>query len=109
MNILRNAAQAMQKTRQERPPRIELTTSREGDMLRVDIADNGPGMAEAVRRRIFEPFYTTKEPGEGTGLGLSVSFFIMNTQHGGDMSVESSPGEGATFTVRLPVEPEVSR
>jgi signal transduction histidine kinase len=52
---------------------------------------------------VFEPFYTTKEVGMGTGLGLSVSYFIVTEDHGGTMSVESAPGKGATFIVRLPI------
>ncbi|GFK93355.1 Sensor protein FixL [Fundidesulfovibrio magnetotacticus] len=104
MNILRNAAQALQQTRKERPPRIEVSARAEDGMVRVDIADNGPGMPEDVRRRVFEPFYTTKDPGVGTGLGLSVSFFIVTRQHGGEIHVDSEPGIGTIFTVKLPVE-----
>ncbi|HPX48735.1 MAG TPA: ATP-binding protein, partial [Treponemataceae bacterium] len=64
--------------------------------------DNGPGMDEAVRHRVFEPFFTTKPVGEGTGLGLSVSYFIITENHHGEMEVVSSPGEGATFIIRIP-------
>ena len=76
----------------------------DGEMVRVEIEDNGPGMDEATRRRVFEPFFTTKPPGLGTGLGLSVSYFIVTEDHGGTMSVESKPGVGARFIIRLPVE-----
>ena len=61
-------------------------------------------MNESTRRRVFEPFFTTKPVGMGTGLGLSVSYFIIVENHGGDMTVESSPGRGARFTIRLPLE-----
>ncbi|MDD2500398.1 MAG: ATP-binding protein, partial [Geobacter sp.] len=62
----------------------------------------GCGMSEEVQRRIFEPFYTTKEVGKGTGLGLSISYEMVK-KHGGDITVESMAGKGTTFTVRLPV------
>ncbi len=61
-------------------------------------------MEEQVRRHIFEPFYTTKTATSGTGLGLSVSYFIITQNHGGRILVESKPGEGAAFIVALPIE-----
>ena len=72
-------------------------------MVCVEIEDNGSGMTGAVRKRVFEPFFTTKDVGVGTGLGLSVSYFIVVENHGGRMAVESSPGVGAKFTVMLPL------
>ncbi|GFK95417.1 Sporulation kinase A [Fundidesulfovibrio magnetotacticus] len=103
MNILRNAAQAMSDGQPEgRVPSIVLRTRSEPGGVRVEIEDNGPGMAEAVRRKVFEPFFTTKPPGVGTGLGLSVSYFIVSTNHGGTLEVESAPGAGSRFIVRLP-------
>ncbi|WP_353119936.1 PAS domain S-box protein [Nitratidesulfovibrio sp.] len=68
----------------------------------VQVEDNGPGMDERTRVRVFEPFYTTKPPGEGTGLGLSVSYFIISRNHGGHIMVESQPGLWCRFTVLLP-------
>ena len=59
-------------------------------------------MDDATRKKIFEPFYTTKEPGSGTGLGLSVSFYIIVTGHGGTINAESSPGKGSSFIITLP-------
>lgn len=67
----------------------------------VEIEDNGHGMPEKVKRRIFDPFYTTKTVGEGTGLGLSISFSIIQKHHG-DISVDSAPGEGTVFCIFLP-------
>ena len=61
-------------------------------------------MNAATRKRVFEPFFTTKPVGVGTGLGLSVSYFIITENHGGEMSVESAPGAGTTFIIRLPLE-----
>jgi signal transduction histidine kinase len=76
----------------------------EGPMVRVEIEDNGPGLDEATRRRVFEPFFTTKPPGIGTGLGLSVSYFIVTQDHRGTLSVRSQPGVGSSFIIELPVE-----
>ena len=86
-----------------RTPRFGLRVLRDEDMVRVEIEDNGPGMDEATRKRAFEPFFTTKPPGSGTGLGLSVSYFIVTEDHGGTVTVESSPGAGTRFVIRLPI------
>ena len=86
-------------------PTIILRTARDGDHLRIEVEDNGPGMPEAVRKRIFEPFFTTKPVGEGTGLGLSVSYFIIVTNHGGHFDVRSLPGRGTCFVLHLPLSP----
>ena len=64
-------------------------------------------MVEEVRRRVMEPFFTTKEVGIGTGLGLSVSYFIITKHHRGTMNVESTPGEGTRFIIRLPLDGKV--
>jgi signal transduction histidine kinase len=69
----------------------------------VEVEDNGPGMTEDLRRRVFEPFFTTKEPGVGTGLGLSVSYMIVTQNHKGLMEVQSTPGMGTVFKMRLPI------
>jgi PAS domain S-box-containing protein len=107
-NIVTNAAQAMAEGADgtESPSRLVLRLAEEAPerMLRIEIADNGPGMDEETRRRIFEPFFTTKPPGVGTGLGLSVSYFIVTETHGGTLSVESAPGAGTRFVIRLPLE-----
>jgi PAS domain S-box-containing protein len=102
LNLLKNAAQAITETGRA-PHRIWLRTRREGTCARIEVEDNGPGMDEATRRRVFEPFFTTKPVGLGTGLGLSVSYFIVTEQHHGSMSVESSAGHGARFVIRLPL------
>jgi signal transduction histidine kinase len=104
LNLIKNAAQAMSEGGTPPPHRIILRTRREGDYGRIDIVDNGPGMDERTRRRVFEPFFTTKAVGAGTGLGLSVSYFIITDQHNGMMNVVSNPGKGTTFTVRLPLQ-----
>ena len=104
LNLIVNAAQAMGKhPEQGKMPKITLRTRLDGDYARLEVIDNGPGMEEETRRRLFEPFYTTKDVGVGTGLGLSVSYFIVYDQHQGSMQVESAPGEGARFIIRLPL------
>ena len=115
LNILKNGAQAMQEmddkadkemssaTRQKARFVLRLLHETKTDMVRIEIADNGPGMDETTRKRVFEPFFTTKPVGVGTGLGLSVSYFIITESLGGTMSVESEPGAGSTFIIRLPL------
>jgi two-component system NtrC family sensor kinase len=69
--------------------------------MAIEVRDTGSGMDEITRSRVFEPFYTTKEVGDGTGLGLSVSWGIVR-EHGGWIDIASAPGAGSTFTVYLP-------
>jgi len=108
LNLLQNAAQAMAGSAPgAAPPRITLRTRDEGDAVRIEVEDNGPGMDPKTRRRIFEPFFTTKMQGEGTGLGLSVSYFIITNTLGGTIEVESQPGQGTKFVIRLPVHPDL--
>lgn len=103
LNILRNAAQAMgEASPPVEKPCIAIRASAAEDRVRIEIEDNGPGMEPEVCRRIFEPFFTTKPPGQGTGLGLSVSYFIVTKGHDGSMEVESTPGVGTRFIVELP-------
>ncbi|MBL8251215.1 MAG: PAS domain S-box protein [Candidatus Competibacter sp.] len=102
LNLLKNAAQAMAEASTP-SPRIALRTAREPDYAMLEVIDNGPGMEEKTLKRIFEPFFTTKDVGVGTGLGLSVSYFIVTEQHNGRLSVASKPGQGACFSIRLPL------
>ena len=83
-------------------PTVRISTRQTGGRVEVRVADNGTGMPEDVRARIFEPFYTTKPAGHGTGLGLSMSHDIVEQGHGGTLRVESAEGEGTTFVVTLP-------
>ncbi len=109
INLLRNAAQAMAShPRPGQEPSIFLRLKLKGKMAVIEIEDNGPGIGEKDIRKVFEPFYTTKKPGEGTGLGLSVSFFIITRNHGGTIHVESEPGHGAKFVVQLPIFSQAS-
>ncbi len=111
LNLLKNAAQAMTEAGEKhKSPEIILRTRMEGAYIRIEVRDNGPGMDRKTCKRIFEPFYTTKSIGMGTGLGLSVSYFIITGNHKGMMSVESDPGKGAAFIIQLPsTQPSQSR
>jgi len=104
LNLLKNAAQACCpiQGRQKHSPEITINASQDDDFVTVEVIDNGPGIEEDIKKRIFEPFYTTKKVGEGNGLGLAVSFFIIVDQHRGRLFVESTPGQGATFVVQIP-------
>ena len=84
-------------------PRFVIRYFLEQNMAAVEIRDNGPGIPEKIQKRIFEPFFTTKEVGIGTGLGLSVSYFIIKENHNGVLTVKSSPGKGTAFIIKLPV------
>jgi signal transduction histidine kinase len=84
-------------------PRITLRTTCEGDRVLVEVADNGPGVPEELQARVFEPYFTTKGVGAGSGLGLDVSYRIVVGRHGGDIRVISRPGD-TRFQVRLPME-----
>ena len=99
LNLLSNAAWAMSGNIQ---PQIVLRIKRDGEMVRIEVEDNGPGMDEETRKQIFDPFFTTKQVGEGTGLGLSISYMIIASNHKGKMAVESEPGKGSRFIIRLP-------
>lgn len=105
LNILRNAAQAMAEMPvQKHEPTIDIRISTHDDTVCIEIEDNGPGIPDHVKKKVMEPFFTTKGPGIGTGLGLSVSYFIITKIHGGQFTVSSQPGTGTTFTIYLPYE-----
>ena len=105
-NLIRNAAQAISDM--EIPPEnpkiiLRIKHEAQSNLVVIEVEDNGQGMDETVQRRVFEPFFTTKPPGEGTGLGLAVSYFLITVAHRGLMDVESEPGKGTIFSIRLPL------
>ncbi|MES9876511.1 MAG: ATP-binding protein [Candidatus Sedimenticola sp. 1PA] len=105
LNIFRNAAQAMHMAEEKaETSRLKLRVMKKSEMVCIQVEDNGPGMEEETRKKAFDPFFTTRPVGEGTGLGLSVSYFIVTQEHNGRISVDSQPGKGTTFTVCLPIE-----
>jgi signal transduction histidine kinase len=108
LNLINNAFYAVnerQKNEKESgyKPRVTLTTRKQGDQVVIEVADNGTGMPEQVKEKIFQPFFTTKPTGEGTGLGLSLSYDIVTKGHGGTMEVGTTEGIGTRFIVSLPV------
>ncbi len=102
LNLIKNAAHAMAGQADRTQQQIVLRTRKEVDWVRIEVEDNGPGMSEEVQRRVFEPFFTTKPIGLGTGLGMSVSYYIITEQHKGTISVDSMLGKGSRFVIRLP-------
>jgi signal transduction histidine kinase len=99
LNLLVNARQALAKTP---GARIDVASRVCGEEVELEVRDNGPGIAEDVLDRVFDPFFTTRAPDEGTGLGLAIAFDIAR-EHGGALEVRSQPGHGACFVLRLPV------
>jgi signal transduction histidine kinase len=100
-NLIDNALAAMGET-----GTLTIRPGRADGQIFVEIADTGSGIEPSVRPRIFEPFFTTKPVGEGTGLGLDISYRIVVNKHHGDIRVDSVPGD-TRFRVLLPIEPEV--
>jgi PAS domain S-box-containing protein len=102
LNLVLNAAQALPPGRAEN--RISVRTRRAGDRVRLEVADNGPGIDQATAPRIFEPFFTTREAAGGTGLGLWLARSIVD-EEGGTLTFHEEPGGGACFVVDLPAAP----
>lgn len=101
MNLIVNAIQAVSSARED--GKVSLRSYLDKQFVCIDVCDDGPGMTPEVVEKIFEPFYTTKEEGEGTGLGLSLTQGIVD-EHGGIIRVESEAGKGTTFTIALPLK-----
>ena len=107
LNLIVNAAQAIKEAycdATEVRGRILVTTRRDGAFAEIRVADNGPGIPEAHRTKIFTPFFTTKEVGKGTGQGLAISYDIIVSKHHGDIRFETEVGVGTIFIVRIPLE-----
>jgi PAS domain S-box-containing protein len=105
LNLLQNSAHAIaERNEDEDTHQITIRLRQKEKMAVLEVEDDGVGMEENVRKRAFDPFFTTKEVGLGTGLGLSVSYFIITKNHNGLMEVESTPDTGTTFTITLPIE-----
>ncbi len=103
LNILKNGAEAMFEHKNNSfAPRFILRLYKESTMACIEIENNGPQMEEETRRRLFEPFFTTKPVDRGTGLGLSVSYFIITKDHKGEMAVDSPPDNNTKFIIKLP-------
>jgi len=106
LNLFNNAFYAVnEKIKQQQngfEPTLQVTTSKLKDSLEIKIKDNGIGIPEKVLEKIYQPFFTTKPTGEGTGLGLSLSYDIITKGHGGNLKVETEEGEGSEFIILLP-------
>ena len=107
LNLINNAFYAVSEKEKQAgegyEPTVAITTKKVGDNVEIKVKDNGNGIPHKVLDKIFQPFFTTKPPGQGTGLGLSLSYDIVTKAHGGEFTVETKEGEGTIFTVSLPV------
>jgi signal transduction histidine kinase len=107
VNLINNAFYAVyEKKKQEAngyEPAVAVSTKKKDDKVEIKIRDNGNGIPQKVLDKIFQPFFTTKPTGQGTGLGLSLSYDIVKA-HGGELKVETKEGEGTAFSVLLPVK-----
>lgn len=107
LNVMNNACYAVWKKKQtagdDYQPEVTVSVKVENGNLVISFADNGEGMSEEVKQRIYENFFTTKPIGQGTGLGMGITRDIIENKHGGTLSFESVEGEGATFTFTLPI------
>ncbi|GAA4424961.1 hypothetical protein GCM10023188_05400 [Pontibacter saemangeumensis] len=113
LNLFNNAFYAVQQKQklvhagangEERAymPKVSVSSRKSQSQVEIQVRDNGVGMPESVKHKIFQPFFTTKPAGQGTGLGLSLSYDIITKGHGGEMQVESREGEYSEFSIRLP-------
>jgi signal transduction histidine kinase/tetratricopeptide (TPR) repeat protein len=106
LNLYNNAFYAVNEKQTTAPtgyqPTVSVTTARVNGHIQIRVGDNGMGIPESVKAKIFQPFFTTKPTGEGTGLGLSLSYDIVTKGHGGSLLVQSQEGEGTTFLIQLP-------
>jgi signal transduction histidine kinase len=103
LNLIINAAHAIDESGKPKPGKITVETLNFGDFVEVCFSDNGTGVPDAIKDRIFDPFFTTKDVGKGTGQGLAICYDVVVLKHGGQILVGGSNGEGAVFTIRLPV------
>jgi signal transduction histidine kinase len=104
LNLIVNAAHAIggEVKGTDRRGLIEIRSRQDGEWVEIEVADDGPGIPEAIQARVFEPFFTTKEVGRGTGQGLAIARSVVE-KHGGALRFQTAPGLGTTFSVRLPV------
>ena len=108
LNVMNNACYAVWKKSQENSdsynPTISVDVRTEGNVLIIRIEDNGEGMTDEVKQRLYENFFTTKPIGQGTGLGMSITKDIIENRHGGIISFDSKLGEGTSFTFAIPIK-----
>jgi len=106
LNLITNAFYVVNEKKQQikegYEPAVTVSSKKVGDKIEVSVTDNGNGIPQKVLDKIFQPFFTTKPTGQGTGLGLSLAFDIVTKGHGGELKVETKKGEGSTFIITLP-------
>lgn len=107
LNIVGNSLDAVLKKKKllgdSFEPVVQITTGKNQGFVEIIVSDNGPGISEDIKEKVFEPFFTTKPTGEGTGLGLSLSYNIITQGHNGSLRLINNDGEGATFIISLPI------
>jgi len=101
---LADVKQSLADVKTNYQPKVTVTTQALDHQIEIRIADNGAGIPEGIKSKIFQPFFTTKPTGEGTGLGLSLAYDIVTKGHGGTIECESVEGQGTTFIVKLPIQ-----
>ncbi len=105
INLINNAFYAVNVGRNGiSPAKVIVSTKKTENTIEIRVTDNGTGMTDEVKAKIFQPFFTTKPTGQGTGLGLSLAYDIVTKGHGGTIEVETKEGEGTTFTIKLPIQ-----
>ena len=115
LNLINNAFYSVsEKSRMQRDasvpqsqvydPKISVSTKKLNDIAEIRVRDNGMGIPEEIADKIFQPFFTTKPAGQGTGLGLSLAYDIITKGHGGELKVDTKEGEGTEFTIQLPIQ-----
>ena len=108
LNLMNNACYSVFKRSQHESddykPQIAITTASQDGQLIITISDNGEGMSDEVKQRLYENFFTTKPAGQGTGLGMGITRDIVETKHHGRLEFQSAPGQGATFTITIPIK-----
>ncbi|MGB5463607.1 MAG: ATP-binding protein, partial [Aureibaculum sp.] len=107
LNLITNAFYVVDEKKKQLKdgyePTVSVSTKKGAGKIEISVKDNGNGIPDKVKEKIFQPFFTTKPTGKGTGLGLSMSYDIVNKGHGGELKVETTEGEGTTFTIALPM------
>jgi signal transduction histidine kinase len=107
LNLINNAFYAVNEQNKIQQsgyePVVKLTTKNLGSKIEIGISDNGPGIPDAIKKKIFQPFFTTKPTGQGTGLGLSLSYDIVTKGHGGELKLAENITEGSMFIMHLPL------
>jgi signal transduction histidine kinase len=107
LNLITNAFYAVTEKKKKLQsgfePTVSVSTKKQENRILISVKDNGDGIPQKVLDKIFQPFFTTKPTGEGTGLGLSMSYEIVTKEHQGELRVETREGEGSVFTIVLPV------